>query len=167
VLEIEEARECAIEFHSLSKTYSMTGWRVGFAVGNAQLIGALGTVKTNVDSGVFQAVQEAAITALKGGDDYLHQYCVIYRLRRDLMVEALRALGLTCEVPRATFYIWAGVPKGYTSATFTERVLRETGVVITPGSGFGKSGEGYVRFSLTVPGERLREAVERIKALRI
>ena len=167
VLEIDGARECAIEFHSLSKTYSMTGWRVGFAVGNAQLIGALGTVKTNVDSGVFQAVQEAAITGLSGGDDYLHRYCAIYQQRRDLMVEALRAIGLVCEVPRATFYIWASVPKGYTSASFTERVLKETGVVITPGSGFGKSGEGYVRFSLTVPSERLQEAVERIKALRM
>jgi LL-diaminopimelate aminotransferase len=167
VLQIDGARECTVEFHSLSKTYSMTGWRVGFAVGNAQLVGALGTVKTNVDSGVFQAVQEAAITALTGPDDHLREYCAIYQQRRDLMVEALRAIGLACELPRATFYIWAGVPKSYTSASFTERVLKETGVVITPGSGFGKSGEGYVRFSLTVPGERLREAVERIKALRL
>jgi LL-diaminopimelate aminotransferase len=167
MLEIDGARECAIEFHSLSKTYSMTGWRVGFAVGNAQLVGALGTVKTNVDSGVFQAVQEAAITALGGDDHCLQEYCSIYQQRRDLMVEALRAVGLACDKPRATFYIWAAVPKGYTSASFTERVLKETGVVITPGSGFGKSGEGFVRFSLTVPSERLREAVERIKTLRI
>jgi LL-diaminopimelate aminotransferase len=167
VLEIDGARECAIEFHSLSKTYSMTGWRVGFAVGNAQLVGALGTVKTNVDSGVFQAVQEAAITALTGGDRELREYCDIYQQRRDVMVEALRTIGLTCAVPRATFYLWARVPSGYTSTTFTERVLTEAGVVITPGSGFGKSGEGYVRFSLTVPTERLRAAVERIKALRI
>jgi LL-diaminopimelate aminotransferase len=167
VLEIEGARECVIEFHSLSKTYSMTGWRVGFAVGNAELVGALGTVKTNLDSGVFQAVQEAAIAALTGGDDKLREYCAIYKERRDLMVEALRALGLECDVPRATFYLWARVPKGYTSVSFTERVLKETGVVITPGSGFGKSGEGYVRFSLTVASERLREAVGRIKALRL
>jgi LL-diaminopimelate aminotransferase len=167
MLEIDGARECAIEFHSLSKTYSMTGWRVGFAAGNAQLVGALGMVKTNVDSGVFQAVQEAAITALTGSDEPLQQYCAIYQQRRDLMVEALRAIGLGCDLPRATFYIWASVPKGYTSVSFTERVLKETGVVITPGSGFGRSGEGYVRFSLTVPSERLREAVERIKTLRI
>jgi len=167
VLEIEGARECAIEFHSLSKTYSMTGWRVGFAVGNKQLVGALGTVKTNVDSGVFQAIQEAAISGLTGADDRLRQYCGIYQQRRDLMVDALRAIGLSCDLPRATFYIWATVPKGYTSASFTERVLKETGVVITPGSGFGRSGEGYVRFSLTVPSERLHEAVERIKALQI
>jgi LL-diaminopimelate aminotransferase len=167
VLQIEDARECAIEFHSLSKTYSMTGWRVGFAVGNADLVGALGIVKTNLDSGVFQAVQEAAIAALTGGDDKIREYCAIYKERRDLMVEALRALGLECDVPRATFYLWARVPKGYTSVSFTERVLKETGVVITPGSGFGKSGEGYVRFSLTVASERLREAVGRIKALRL
>ncbi len=167
LLEIDGARECSIEFHSLSKTYSMTGWRVGFAVGNAALVGALGTVKTNVDSGVFQAVQEAAIEALTGGDETLHQYCAIYQERRDLMVAALGALGLQCATPRATFYLWVETPKGYTSVSFTERVLRETGVVITPGSGFGKGGEGYVRFSLTVPSARLREAVGRIQALRL
>jgi LL-diaminopimelate aminotransferase len=166
VLEIEGARECTIEFQSLSKTYSMTGWRVGFAVGNTQLVGALGTVKTNVDSGVFQAVQEAAIAALTGSEDTLSEYCRVYQQRRDLMVDALRSIGLECEIPRATVYIWARVPHGYTSLSFTERVLQETGVVITPGSGFGKSGEGYVRFSLTVPSERLREAVERIRTLR-
>ncbi len=167
LLQVEGARECAVEFHSLSKTYSMTGWRVGFVVGNDKLIGALGKVKTNVDSGVFQAVQEAAIAALEGGDEKVREYCAIYKERRDLMVEALRALGLACDVPRATFYIWAQVPHGQTSVSFTERVLKETGVVITPGSGFGKGGEGYVRFSLTVPSERLKEAVERIKALRL
>ena len=167
LLQVEGARECAVEFHSLSKTYSMTGWRVGFVVGNDKLIGALGKVKTNVDSGVFQAVQEAAIAGLTGGEETLHEYCGIYKERRDLMVEALRALGLACDVPRATFYIWAQVPHGHTSVSFTERVLKETGVVITPGSGFGKGGEGYVRFSLTVPSERLKEAVERIKALRL
>jgi len=140
---------------------------VGFAVGNAQLVGALGAVKTNLDSGVFQAVQEAAIAALTGGDEQLREYCAIYKERRDLMVAALRGLGLECEAPRATFYLWAKTPKGYSSASFTERVLKETGVVITPGSGFGKSGEGYVRFSLTVPSERLKEAVGRIKALRL
>jgi LL-diaminopimelate aminotransferase len=167
VLELEGARECAIEFHSLSKTFSMTGWRVGFAAGNAQLVGALGKVKTNVDSGVFQPVQEAAIAALDGGDEALREYCAVYQGRRDLMVAAIRSLGLECETPRATFYLWARTPPGYTSVSFTERVLKETGVVITPGSGFGKSGEGYVRFSLTVPSERLQEAVGRIKTLRL
>ena len=167
VLQIDGARECAIEFHSLSKTFSMTGWRIGFAAGNAQLVGALGKVKTNVDSGVFQPVQEAAIAALDGNDESLRAYCAIYQDRRDLMVAALRGLGLQCETPRATFYLWAKTPPGYTSVSFTERVLKETGVVITPGSGFGKSGEGYVRFSLTVPSERLQEAVGRIKTLRL
>jgi LL-diaminopimelate aminotransferase len=166
VLEIDGARECALEFHSLSKTHSMTGWRVGFVVGNAQAVSALGRVKTNIDSGVFQAVQEAAIAALEGSDDKLHEYCAIYQKRRDLMVDALHTLGLECERPRATFYVWAEVPKSYTSVSFTERVLKERGVVITPGSGFGKSGEGFVRFSLTVSSERLKEAVERIRGLR-
>lgn len=167
ILEIDGARECAVEFHSLSKTCSMTGWRVGFVVGNATLVGALGKVKTNVDSGIFQAVQEAGIAALEDGDETLRKYCAIYQERRDLMVAALRGLGLDCDPPRATFYLWARTPMGYTSVSFTERVLKETGVMITPGSGFGKGGEGYVRFSLTVPSERLHEAVERIKALRL
>lgn len=167
VLEVPEARECAIEFHSLSKTHSMTGWRIGFAVGNANLVGALGRVKTNMDSGPFQAVQEAAITALDSEDTTLRKYCAIYQERRDKLVAALRAMELACDVPRATFYVWAQVPKGYSSVSFTERVLKEAGVVITPGSGFGKGGEGYVRFALTVATARLDEAVERLKALRL
>ncbi len=168
VFQAEGSRECAIEFHSLSKTFSMTGWRVGFAIGNAQLIGALGKVKTNMDSGVFQAVQEAAITGLEGRDgDRLAEYCAIYKQRRDLLVGSLRALGLECEQPRATFYVWTNVPRGYTSVSFTERVLKDAGVAITPGSGFGKGGEGYVRFSLTVSSERLVEAVDRLKRLRL
>jgi len=168
VFEAGGARECAIEFHSLSKTFSMTGWRVGFAVGNAELVAALGKVKTNVDSGVFQAVQEAAITGLEGGDgDKRSEYCAIYKQRRDLLVGALRAAGLSCELPRATFYVWAQVPNGYTSVSFAERMLKEAGVAITPGSGFGKGGEGFVRFSLTVSSERLQEAIERLKALRL
>src|SRR5208282_1722752 len=167
VFEVEGARECAVEFHSLSKTFSMTGWRVGFVVGNAALVAALGKVKTNFDSGVFQAVQEAAITGLEGGDgDKLAAYCAIYKQRRDLLVGALRGLGIKCDPPRATFYIWAEVPKGYSSVSFTEHVLKEAGVLITPGSGFGKGGEGFVRFSLTVSSERLKEAAERINALR-
>ena len=167
ILEVEGAHDCAVEFHSLSKTFSMTGWRVGFAVGNPTLIRGLGTVKTNLDSGVFQAVQEAAITALSGGDDQLTEYCAIYKERRDMMVAALHRIGLKCEAPRATFYLWVEVPKGYNSASFAERVLKEAGVVITPGSGFGKSGEGFVRFSLTVGSERLKEAAARLEALRL
>ena len=167
VFEVDGARECAVEFHSLSKTYSMTGWRVGFVVGNSKLIAGLGKVKTNVDSGVFQAVQEAAIAALAGSDETLRRYCAIYKERRDLIVGALRDLGLACDPPRATFYIWAELPRGYTSSSFSERVLKEAGVVITPGSGFGKSGEGFVRLSITLATERLREAAARLKALKL
>ncbi len=167
VFEVDGARECAVEFHSLSKTFSMTGWRVGFVVGNAALVSGLGKVKTNVDSGVFQGIQEAAITALGGGEETLREYCRIYQERRDVMVAALRGLGLACEPPKATFYIWAEVPKGYTSASFSERVLRQAGVVITPGSGFGSGGEGYVRLSITLATGRLKEAAERIKALKL
>jgi len=167
IFEVPEARECAVEFHSLSKTASMTGWRIGVAVGNEALVSALGRVKTNMDSGPFQAVQEAGITALEDKDDKLREYCAIYQERRDLMVAALRSLGLSCDPPRATFYLWAEVPSGYTSASFAERVLKEAGVVITPGSGFGKGGEGFVRFSLTVSSERLKEAVDRLKTLRL
>ncbi len=167
VLQVEGARECAVEFHSLSKTYSMTGWRVGFAVGNPTLVRGLGTVKTNIDSGVFQAVQEAAITALDGDEEKIREYRAIYQRRRDLMVGALHRLGLRCESPRATFYLWAEVPAGYSSVSFVERVLREAGVVITPGSGFGKNGEGFVRFSLTVADERLEEAVGRLGTLKL
>ncbi len=167
VLEVPEARECAVEFHSLSKTYSMTGWRVGFVVGNGAAVGALGRVKTNVDSGPFQAVQEAATTALNGSDEKLREYCAIYKARRDLMVAALKKMGLACEPPKATFYLWVEVPRGYTSVSFTERVLKEAGVLTTPGSGFGKAGEGYIRLSLTVASERLKEAADRLKALRL
>lgn len=167
VLETEGARECAVEFHSLSKTFSMTGWRLGFAVGNAQLVGALGKVKTNVDSGVFQAVQEAGITALEGDQSTLRESCALYQQRRDLLVSALRGLGLDCETPRATFYVWAEVPQGYSSVSLAMRFLKEAGVVITPGSGFGKFGEGFVRFSYTLATPRLREALSRVQALRL
>jgi LL-diaminopimelate aminotransferase len=167
VFEVEEARECAVEFHSLSKTFSMTGWRLGFAVGNAELIGALGKIKTNVDSGVFQAIQEAGITALESDESGVHEACAAYQERRDLLVDALRELSLKCETPRATFYIWAEVPKGYNSMSLAMKFLKEAGVVITPGSGFGKFGEGFVRFSFTLPTSRLREAVRRMKALRL
>lgn len=166
-LEVEGARDCAVEFHSLSKTFSMTGWRLGFAVGNAQLIGALGKTKTNVDSGVFQAIQEAGITALESNESGLYESCAVYQERRDLLVGALRGLGLDCETPRATFYVWAEVPKGYTSVSLAVKFLNEAGVVITPGSGYGKFGEGFVRFSFTLATPRLREALRRVQALRL
>ncbi len=166
-LEVEGAREVGIEFHSLSKTYNMTGWRIGFAVGNATLIEGLGQVKTNVDSGVFQAVQEAGVAALRGDQGVVEELRQIYQKRRDLLVQGLRAAGLACEPPPATFYIWAEVPQGYTSAGLTTHILEQTGVVVTPGSGFGAAGEGYVRLSLTVPTQKLQEAVERIGTLKL
>ncbi|MBI2964530.1 MAG: LL-diaminopimelate aminotransferase [Deltaproteobacteria bacterium] len=166
-LEVEGAREVGIEFHSLSKTYNMTGWRIGFAVGNADLVAGLGTVKTNVDSGVFQAVQEAGIAAL-GGDQSCVESCrQIYQRRRDLVMKALGRAGLRAHPPKATFYVWVQTPRGYSSADFATKVLEETAVVITPGTGFGPNGEGYVRLSLTVADERLAEAVERIQGLRL
>ncbi|NJB66814.1 LL-diaminopimelate aminotransferase [Desulfobaculum xiamenense] len=165
ILEIPGAKDVAVEFHSLSKTYNMTGWRVGMAVGNPQLIGALGNIKTNVDSGCFQAVQEAAIVAMEKGDAHVAETRKIYRQRRDVMVEALHKAGIECRVPDATIYLWAKVPAGYTSAQFVTKVIEETGVVITPGSGFGAAGEGFFRISLTVPTERLEEAASRISSL--
>ncbi|GAB6176734.1 LL-diaminopimelate aminotransferase [Desulfobaculum senezii] len=165
ILETPGAKDVAVEFHSLSKTYNMTGWRVGMAVGNPQLIGALGNIKTNVDSGCFQAVQEAAILALNEGDAAVEENRKVYRKRRDVMVKALEKAGIECRVPDATIYLWAKVPEGYTSAEFVTKMIEEKGVVITPGSGFGEPGEGFFRISLTVPTERLEEAASRISSL--
>ncbi|HDS16150.1 MAG TPA: LL-diaminopimelate aminotransferase [Proteobacteria bacterium] len=161
-LEVPGAREIGIEFHSLSKTYNMTGWRVGFAIGNQDLVSGLGKVKTNIDSGVFQAVQEAAIAALSSDQHCVMEMNEIYRKRRDLMVEFLRQAGFTLNSPKATFYLWINNPKGMTSALVSAMLLEKAGVLVTPGNGFGASGEGYFRISLTVPEARLNEAGERI-----
>ncbi len=166
-MEVDGAREVGIEFHSLSKTYNMTGWRLGFAVGNAELVGGLGQVKSQIDSGVFDAVQLAGITALEGDQGCLEDMRRLYTERRDVLVEGLRSLGLEVEKPKATFYVWCGVPQGVTSADFTMRLLSECGIVTTPGKGFGSAGEGYVRFALTVDKDRLAEAVERLKGLEL
>ncbi|MCX6357071.1 MAG: aminotransferase class I/II-fold pyridoxal phosphate-dependent enzyme, partial [Candidatus Aureabacteria bacterium] len=160
--EVEGAREVGIEFHSLSKTYSMTGWRIGFAVGRAEVIAGLGKVKSNLDSGIFQAIQLAGVAALNGPQDFLKKYLAIYQRRRDLLVEGLRTLGWKVQKPKATFYVWAHVPGRISSAEMAETLLREAGIVATPGNGLGPSGEGYIRMALTVPEERIREAVERI-----
>ncbi len=162
ILEFPGAKDVAIEFHSLSKTYNMTGWRIGMAVGNPQLVAGLGKIKENVDSGAFQAVQEAGVAALKHGEPYAEKYRAIYKERRDVMCAALKKAGIEHHVPEATFYIWCKTPKGFTSADFVTKVLRQTGVVVTPGNGFGTPGEGYFRISLTVPTQRLEEAVSRI-----
>ncbi len=166
-LEVDGAKDVAIEFHSLSKTYNMTGWRIGFAVGNSELVSALGAIKSNVDSGVFQAVQVAAIRALQLDESWLKKTVEIYRKRRDLLVDALNNIGLKVKPPKATFYLWIKVPEGYDSEGFASKLLEEAGVVVTPGNGFGEPGEGYIRISLTQRDERLKEAVTRIKRIKI
>jgi LL-diaminopimelate aminotransferase len=167
ILQIEGAKDIAIEFHSLSKTYNMTGWRIGMAVGNEELISGLGKVKTNVDSGQFQAIQEAAITALNLPESEVQKIRDIYKQRREVMVKALESVGLEVYNSSATFYLWVKVPKGFTSAEFVSLLLDQCGIVCTPGNGFGDYGEGYFRISLTLPTERLLQAVERISKLKI
>ncbi|MFO7783545.1 MAG: LL-diaminopimelate aminotransferase [Desulfatiglandales bacterium] len=163
-LQAEGAREVGIEFHSLSKTYNMTGWRIGFAVGNREVVEGLGVVKSNVDSGVFQAVQMAGIEALRGDQTCVEDMMRVYAERRDVMVAGLREAGFHVEPCRATFYLWVRVPEGWTSAGITARFL-ESGVVVTPGNGFGEPGEGYFRIALTQTRDRMEEAVDRIKAV--
>jgi len=162
ILEIEGASELAVEFHSLSKPFNMTGWRVGFAVGSAQVIQALGSLKTNVDSGQFQAVQCAAVHALDAGDDHVRRMREIYRKRWDILAGGLDGTGLEIFPGGATFYCWVKVPGGRKSIDFSGYLLEKADVVVTPGSGFGAAGEGYFRMTLTVPEGRLAEAAERI-----
>lgn len=163
LLQVPGARDIGLEFHSLSKTYNMTGWRLGFAVGGEKIISALGKVKTNIDSGVFNAIQLAGVAALEGPQDCVRENCRIYQRRRDLLVEALRSLGWKIAPPRATLYLWMRVPEGRTSESFTRELLDKAGVVVAPGSAYGAGGEGYVRFSLTLPDEQLEEGVKRLK----
>jgi LL-diaminopimelate aminotransferase len=162
-LEVEGAREVGIEFHSLSKTYNMTGWRIGFAAGHRDVIAGLGKIKTNLDSGVFQAIQEAGIVALGTGGEILSEIRDTYQARRDALYTGLKSLGLHVIKPEATFYLWTRVPSAFDSSAFVAHILEKAGVLATPGNGFGAPGEGYVRFALTVPVERIKEAVERIK----
>ncbi|MGQ9622002.1 MAG: LL-diaminopimelate aminotransferase [Candidatus Caldatribacteriaceae bacterium] len=162
VFEVEGAKEVAVEFHSLSKMCNMTGWRIGFAVGNAKLIEALGRVKTNIDSGIFNAVQWAGVEALERVEEVLRDIIPVYTERRNLVIEALRRVGFDISYPKATFYIWVPVPQGFTSMGFAEFILERAQVVVTPGVGFGNYGEGFVRISITTPTNRLKEAMERI-----
>lgn len=164
-LEAEGAMDVGIEFHSLSKTFNMTGWRIGFAVGRAEVIAGLSQIKSNMDSGQFQAVQEAGITALESDDRLTAGLRAIYQERRDVLVAGLKNLGLEFDVPSATFYVWIEVPQGYTSASFTAHLLEKAGIVTTPGNGFGAPGEGYIRMALTTTKERLAEAVDRLKQI--
>ncbi len=162
-LEVDGAKDVGVEFHSLSKTYNMTGWRLGFAVGNKDVLAGLGKVKSQLDSGVFEAVQAAGITALGLDDSVTDGLRQIYQERRDTLVPGLKKLGLEVDSPPAAFYIWVTVPKGYTSASFTAHLLEKAGIVTTPGNGFGAPGEGYIRMTVCTTKERLAEAVERIK----
>ncbi len=164
-LEAEGAMEVGVEFHSLSKTFNMTGWRIGFAVGRQEVIAGLGKVKTNIDSGVFQAIQEAGITALELDDSVTNDLRGIYQERRDVLVAGLKKLGLSLETPEAAFYVWIEVPKGFTSASFTAHLIEKAGIVTTPGNGFGEPGEGYIRMTVTTTKERLAEAVDRMKKI--
>lgn len=163
ILEVAGAREVAIEFHSLSKTFNMTGWRLGMAVGNEELVAGLAQVKSNVDSGVFQAIQEAGIVALDQAEAFLEPIRKVYQERRDTLVTGLRSAGFDFKTPKATFYVWLPVPTGFTSAALTAKLLDEAGVVTTPGNGFGEPGEGYIRLTLCSEKERLKEAAERLK----
>jgi LL-diaminopimelate aminotransferase len=165
IFNIPGGKDVSVEFLSLSKTFNMTGWRVGMVAGNAQLVGGLGKIKENMDSGTFNAVQEAAIAAMREGDDFRVELCATYKKRRDAVCAALNKTGIKFREPKASFYVWAQVPDGFTSAGFVTRVLNETGVVVTPGSGFGEAGEGYFRISLTVDTSRLEEAMHRISKI--
>lgn len=163
VLEVDGAKDVAIEFHSLSKPYCMTGWRVGFAVGNREAISALATIKTNIDSGVFRAIQHAGVAALTGPREPLRERVRVFQNRRDRVLQTLRRIGWDVPEVKATLYVWLPVPDGTSSAEFATNVLEKTGVLITPGSGYGKHGEGFVRLSLTLADDRLDEALQRLE----
>jgi len=162
LLQIDDAKDIAVEFHSVSKTYNMCGWRFGFAVGNTGIIKALGTIKSNMDSGVPGAIQEMAASALEGSQDYLEELRGLYQRRRDKMCRVLKDLGFKINEPKASLYIWAKVPDGYTSAEAAADILEQTGIVVTPGSGYGPSGEGYIRLSMTVPEEQLDKGLVKL-----
>ena len=162
VLQVPGAKDVAIEFHSLSKSYNMTGWRIGFVVGNAIGIKGLGQVKSNVDSGVFKAIQRAAIAAYSTSDAEKQAMIAIYQKRRDMIIEGLRSLGWPIEPPKASLYIWVPVPNGYTSNEFVTLLLEKCGIVVPPGSGYGKYGEGFFRMGITIAEERIQEAIQRM-----
>jgi LL-diaminopimelate aminotransferase len=162
VLQVDGAREVAVEFGSASKTYNMTGWRVGWLVGNAEAIRALSTLKTNIDSGIFNAIQRAAVAALTGPVEPVEEMRAIYTKRRDVVVETLNSLGWDLEPPRGSLYVWFPT-RGRSSAEFCELLLERAAVVVSPGTGYGAGGEGYARISLTVPDDRLAEAMDRMR----
>lgn len=164
-LEVEGAKDVGVEFHSLSKTFNMTGWRIGFACGNKDVIAGLAKVKENIDSGIFEAIQHAAIEALEIETNHIEELLKMYKQRRDVFVDGLNSLGWKVAKPKATFYVWIPVPPGYTSIELSDSLLEKADIVVTPGVGFGENGEGYIRVALTVDKMRLKEAIERIKKL--
>ncbi|MDA0988527.1 MAG: LL-diaminopimelate aminotransferase [Chloroflexi bacterium] len=166
-LQVPGAKDVAIEFHSLSKSYNMTGWRIGMAVGNAEMINALMRVKSNLDSGIPQAIQYAAIEALEGPQDCIQEHNRIYQRRRDRVVATLRQMGLEVAVPKASLYVWAKLPTGWKSGPFSSLLIEEKDIVVTPGAGYGKHGEGYIRLSLTIADEQLEKGLERLSSWRI
>jgi len=167
IFEVEGAKDVAIEFHSLSKTFCMTGWRIGFAVGKKEIVSALAKVKSNIDSGVFTAIQEAGAFALNNLETLVPPLRKTFKERRDYLCKELEKLGFQFKKPKATFYLWVKVSEGYTSSEFCKKLLQELAIVVTPGNGFGEAGEGYFRIALTVGVERLKEAVKRLSTLKL
>ncbi|UCH42614.1 MAG: LL-diaminopimelate aminotransferase [Dehalococcoidales bacterium] len=165
-MQAEGAKEVGVEFHSLSKSYNMTGWRIGMVVGNATMVDALKRLKSNMDSGIPQAIQYAAITALRGPQECIKEHNDIYQRRRDLVVDLLNDMGLEVKSPKASLYVWARVPEGYNSVDFATDLLEQVGVVVTPGVGYGQNGEGYVRLSLTIPDAGLVKGLSRLSGWR-
>ena len=165
LLEFDGSREVVIEFHSLSKTYNMTGWRIGWACGNPQLVAALAKVKSNIDSGIFSAIQLAGVAALNGQQDYLKSICDFYQQRRDILMDGLTDLGWQAIKPKATFYVWTKIPPKAQAISFAAHLLKEANVVVTPGVGFGEHGQGYIRMALTVSEARIKEALQRLKKI--
>jgi LL-diaminopimelate aminotransferase len=166
LMQAEGARDIGVEFHSFSKTYNMTGWRIGMVVGNAGAVGTLRTLKSNLDSGIPQAIQYMAIEALNGPQDCISAHNDVYQRRRDLICEVLNNIGVEVTPPRASLYVWARVPEGYNSVDFTTDLLEQVGVAVTPGVGYGRSGEGYVRLSLTIPDAALVKGLSRLSGWR-
>lgn len=164
-LQVRGALDHAIEFHSLSKTYNMTGWRIGWVAGAEEAIEAVKRLKTNIDSGIFDAVQRAGIAAIEGPQDELEETIERYRHRRDLLCDGLKSMDVIVEPPRGSIYVWVPVPEDHTSESFTSFLLDEAGIVVAPGNGYGPSGEGFVRFSLTLADDRLEEGVERLRKI--
>ena len=165
-MQADGVKNVGVEFHTLSKSFNMTGWRIGMVVGNADIVGALRTLKSNLDSGIPQAIQYAAIEALTGPQDCIAEHNTVYQRRRDLIVEVLTNIGLQVTVPKASLYIWAKVPEGYNSVDFTSDLLDQVGVAVTPGIGYGRNGESYVRLSVTVPDAALVKGLSRLSGWR-